>query len=130
MPRCAGQQSRPIQAPFHGSRPPEILAATSAEAVAALEQAPLVERCLARAAGGLRELGDGLRQQRVGASTHPAGRAPGVEPDVFVGGCERAAFFEQRERLARTPERDQRLGLAEQPVHVVRIVGKEHVEVR
>ena len=98
-----------------------LVAGVGGEARAALEQATLRERCapLARP-GGRRELRGACGEERVG-------RVEFVElfervcvqaPDVFVGGRAPAPFFEERQRLARAPERDQRLGLAEQPVHV------------
>ena len=112
----------------------EILVAdVGREPIAALEQAPLIERGLAfERPGGLRELRGGLREQRVGRVEFvELVERRGVEaPDVFVGGREGAAFFEVRQRLARAPQRDQRLGLAEQPVDIVRVVREEQVVLR
>src|SRR6185503_11832516 len=100
---------------------------------AALEQTTLDQRRfpLARPAG-LRELCGGLGEERArGVEVIELVERRGIEPpDVFVGGGERAAFFEEGQRLARAPERNQGLGLAEQPVHVVRVAREERVVLR
>ena len=129
----------PAEMPVHADRGAapggtvagEILVARiDREPRAALEQPSLGEPSTALfRPGGLRKLHGRLREQRIGGVEliECIERARVQAPDVFVSGGECAAAFEERQRLARAAERDERLRLAEQPVHVVRVAREQEV---
>ena len=100
------------------------------ETRAALEQATLREGFapLARP-GGRRKLLLRLGEQRVGCVKFVElfERVCIQAPHVLVRRRAPARVFEERQRLPRPPERDERLRLAEEPVDVRGIVREQHV---